>query len=98
MADWGYLLDHLGSGPREDGTPELAAAANWLADELQRRGLSAERFDWVAHPWRLRIVGVVALLGAAAYVLAMLRGKRWLAVAVTLAVPAYIVLELDYGV
>src|SRR5687767_6120262 len=98
MADWAHLLDHLASGPREDGTPQLAAAASFIAEELQRRGLNPERFEWVAHPWRLRTIGVVALLGAATYALAMLRQKRWLALAVTLAVPAYVILEVDYGV
>lgn len=98
MADWGALLDQLASGPREDGTPELAAAAGWLYQELQRRGLTPERVEWLAHPWRLRLVGVVALLGAAAYVAAMLKRRHGVALLVTLAVPAYLVAELDYGV
>src|SRR5262245_38698655 len=98
MADWNAFLDHLASGPRENGTPEVGAAATWLFDELQRRGLSVERWAYTAHPWRLRIAGVASLLGAVAYVAAMLEGRRWVALAIALAVPAYLIAELDFGV
>ena len=98
MADWSALLDHLATGPREDGTPQLAATAAWLVEELQRRGLEVKTWAYTAHPWRLRIVGVAALLGAVAYSAAMLKQRRWLAVLVAVSVPAYIILELDFGV
>jgi hypothetical protein len=98
MADWAELLQHLGTGPREDGTPQLQAAAEWLAAELTRRGLNPEHLTWLAHPWRLRTLGVVALCGAAAYVAAMLRKRHALAAAIALAVPLGAILELDFGV
>ncbi len=97
-SDWNPLLDHLAERPREDGTPALAEAATWLAQELHRRGLEAEHFEWIAHPWRLRTLGVVALLGAGAYVLAMMRRRRALAFGITLGVSLAMVLELDYAI
>lgn len=98
MADWNTLLDHLASGPREDGTPELAATAAWLVEEAKRRGLEVTTWAYTAHPWRLRIAGVTALLGAATYALAMLRKKHVAALLVALAVPALLIAELDFGV
>jgi hypothetical protein len=98
MANWSTLLDHLANGPREDGTAALTNTANWLAEELQRRGLTPERFDWVAHPWRLRAVGVVALLAAVGYAVAMLKRRHLAAAMIAVAVPAYVVLELEFGV
>ncbi|MBL8954767.1 MAG: M28 family peptidase [Myxococcaceae bacterium] len=95
MADWNALLDHLANGPRENGTPELAAAAQWLAEELGRYGLTPERWEYVAHPWRLRIAGTVALLGGIAYVLAMLRQRHRVALAIAAAIPVLLIAELD---
>ncbi|MBK7857584.1 MAG: M20/M25/M40 family metallo-hydrolase [Archangiaceae bacterium] len=97
MADWGALLEHL-TTPRENGTRELAATAHWLSEELGRRGFTAEHFQWTAHPWRLRIIGVVALLAAAGYAMAMLRRRHLVAALITVAVPLYLVAELDFGV
>ena len=98
MADWSALLDHLASGPREDGTPQLAATAAWLVEELQRRGLEAKTWAYTAHPWRLRMVGITALVGALAYSAALLKGRRLPALGVALGVPVLIILELDFGV
>jgi len=98
MADWNALLDHLGNGPRENGTRELDAAAQWLASELGSYGLEPELWAYTAHPWRLRIAGAVALTGAVLYVLAMLRKKHAAAFGVALAAPLLIVAELELGI
>ena len=34
-ADWGPMLDALASGPRENGTPGLEVAIDWLLATLQ---------------------------------------------------------------
>lgn len=98
MADWNGLIEHLASGPREDGTAQLFETAVWLQQELARRGLSADAFVYTAHPWRLRTIGAVALLAACAYVFAQLKKRHAIAAVITLAVPLYIVAELDFGV
>ncbi len=98
MADWNALFDHLGAGPRENGTAPLADTARWLAEELGRYGLQPEVWEYTAHPWRLRIAGVVALLGGAAYALALLKKKHVAAFVVALVAPLLIVAELELGV
>ncbi len=97
MERWNELLDHLAAGPREDGTKALEETAGWLQRTLVESGLDVQLYQWTAHPWRLRTIGVIAFLCAAAYV-ALLRSKRhWAALAVALLFPAWVVAEYDFG-
>ena len=97
MDRWDALLDHLAQGPRENGTAALQEATLWLLDTLRTSGLQAQLWEWTAHPWRLRLVGLGCFLAALAWAALVERDRpRW-ALAVAVLVPAWIVAELDFG-
>lgn len=95
MPAWSDLLPRLTEQPRENGTPALAETAAWLVETLQGLGLEVTTVAWVAHPYRLHIAGLVALLGSLAYAWLLWRRRPLLALAVAVAVPALLLLELD---
>ncbi|MBS1149013.1 MAG: putative aminopeptidase [Myxococcaceae bacterium] len=98
MTDWDPLLDHLASAPRENGTPALDETAAWLTTTMQQLGLAVESVTWTAHPWRLRIAGMVALAIGVGYALLLARKHARSALAVALVGPALLVVWLDVGV
>jgi len=95
---WDELLARLAATPRENGSAELHRAAAWLFDTLERTGLEVERVAFTAHPYALRLAGVVALAAAFLYLRAAGRGRGVLALAVAVAAPVALVADLDYGV
>lgn len=98
VSEWDELLRALAERPRENGSEELARTAAFLAEHLGRLGLDVERIAFLAHPYRLRCAGVVALSGALLYAW-LLRSRRpgW-ALLTALALPALLLLELDFYV
>lgn len=95
MNAWQPLLDLLASGPRENGTAALGETTDALLLLLDGMGLRTELFSYIAHPYRLRLAGVVALLGALAYGAAMWRRRGALAFAFALLTPLLLLVELD---
>jgi hypothetical protein len=98
MTDWDSLLAWLGSGARENGTPALTDTANHLLATLQSLGVDTTLMTYVAHPLRLRLAGLVALLGAILYAWLLQRRRAWAAIAVAVALPLLLLAELDYYV
>lgn len=92
---WEPLLDLLASAPRENGTAALAETTAAIAALLGSTGLPVELVPYTAHPYRLRIAGVLALLAALAYALCLLRGRPRFAGAIAILTPAALLLELD---
>lgn len=95
MVAWSDLLPRLTEQPRENGTAALRETAAWLADTLQRMGLEVSTVAYVAHPYRLRLAGVVALIGGALYAWALRSRRPLLALGIAVAMPALLLLELD---
>jgi acetylornithine deacetylase/succinyl-diaminopimelate desuccinylase-like protein len=96
MASWEPLLDHLAEQARENGTPQIAATARWLATTLRDAGVSTELVTYVAEPWALRLAGVIALAGTLVYWWSMRRGRRGLAALLAVGLPVVLLLELDH--
>jgi len=92
---WDSLLDLLASTPRENGTSALAETAIALTALLERLGIPSELIAYVAHPYRLRIAGALALLAGLTYAVALFRRRALLALAVAVLTPALLLLELD---
>jgi len=95
MTGWDELLHALTELPRENGTPGLQDAASYLAAVLQGAGLQVEHIPYLASPWRLRVAGLLVLVGGCAYGLLMRKGRARAALAVALLVPAVLLAELD---
>lgn len=95
MTDWAELLSHLAAASRENGSVELLATAQWLAETLRQTGAQVSLVDVLVHPWRLRAVGVVSLVAALVYVALLWRRRCVGALAVALLVPAVLVLTFE---
>lgn len=93
---WDALLGPLAETPRENGSAALHQTARFLFDALQATGLQVESIPFTAHPYALRLAGVVALVGGLAYLRAVLARRPLLALAVALGVPALLLAELAY--
>lgn len=98
MTSWDDLLRVLGETPRENGTPALAATADFLVRTLETAGLTPRLVAFTAHPQRLRIAGVIALLGALLYAWLIRMRRPGVALAAALVFPALLLLELDFYV
>lgn len=98
MTDWEPLIGPLSSGPRENGTPGLEAAADGLLATLRSFGLKADAVLWEAHPWRLRVAGFVALLVGLGYCALLWRKHARAALVLAIAGPVVLVTWLDVGV
>jgi hypothetical protein len=98
MNRWDELLAHLAMQPRENGSAALTQTAEFLATTLAGFGVPVERLAFTAYPYRHRVCGVVALIGAVAYAWALRSRRRALALAIALISPTVILLELDYYV
>jgi hypothetical protein len=95
MVAWTDLLPRLAEQPRENGTPAIHETAAWLVETLQRMGLDVSTVVYTAHPYRLRLAGVLALLGAVLYAWSLRRRRPLLALLVAVGMPALLLLELD---
>jgi hypothetical protein len=81
--------------PRENGTAAIHETAAWLVETLQGMGPTSAPVVYTAHPYRLRLAGVLAFVGAVLYAWS-LRGRRpLLALLVAVGMPALLLLELD---
>jgi acetylornithine deacetylase/succinyl-diaminopimelate desuccinylase-like protein len=95
MSDWADLLPRLTEVPRENGTAALGETAAWLVQTLEAAGLDASAVPFLAQPYRLRLAGVVALVGALLYAGLLTARRPGLALLVAVAVPTALLLELD---
>lgn len=95
MPAWSDLLPRLTTQPRENGTPAIHETAAWLAETLQGLGLDVTTVPYIAHPYRLRLAGLLALLGGVLYAWCLRRRRPLLALAVAVVLPALLLLELD---
>jgi hypothetical protein len=98
MTSWNDLLRVLGDAPRENGTPALAVAADFLVRTLEGAGLTPRLVAFTAHPQRLRMAGVIAFLGALLYAWLIRVRRPRAALVAALAFPALLLLELDFYV
>jgi hypothetical protein len=93
---WDELLRHLADGPRENGSEELRQTAEFLSRALQDAGAQVDLFSFTAHPYRLRLAGVVMLIGSLAFAWLLRRGRAGAALLVLLSITAAILLETDF--
>jgi acetylornithine deacetylase/succinyl-diaminopimelate desuccinylase-like protein len=97
-AAWDALLGPLAETPRENGSAALHQTARLLFDLLHAAGLEVEAIPFVAHPYALRLAGVIALFGGLAYLGAIRARRGGLALAIALALPALLLAELSWYV
>jgi hypothetical protein len=95
LQEWQPLLEILAQGPRENGTPGLAEAANRLVAWSAAAGLEPERIAFVAYPWALRLGGLVALAGALFYWRLARDGRAGIALAVAVVTPLLLLTDLE---
>lgn len=95
MTEWNSLLDVLATTPRENGTAAIAEATTSIVQLCEQAGLSTELFAYTAHPYRLRLAGVLALVGGAAYSWTLVRGRAAVALFIAVVTPALLLIELD---
>lgn len=77
MADtsWQTLLDWLASGPRENGTPALAATAQLLREHLAAAGWEVTTHGYTAYPYEQRALGIFLTGLCTAYAVLMWRRR-----------------------
>jgi acetylornithine deacetylase/succinyl-diaminopimelate desuccinylase-like protein len=95
MLAWSDLLPRLTTQPRENGSAALHDTAAWLVATLQQLGLDVGTIAYVAHPYRLRLAGALALLGGALYAWALRARRPFAAALIAVLMPALLLLELD---
>ncbi len=93
---WDELLRMLADRPRENGTAALYDTATFLREVLSHAGIESRTFEYVAYPHRLGVIGVVALLQAIAYAVALRRHWSTVALALAVLVPGMVIVELDW--
>ncbi|MFN8641245.1 MAG: M20/M25/M40 family metallo-hydrolase [Candidatus Binatia bacterium] len=98
MLAWSDVLPRLTTQPRENGSGALHDTAAWLAETLQGLGLDVTTVAYTAHPYRLRLAGIVALVGGVLYAWCLRRRRPLAALAVAVLLPALLLLELDRNV
>ncbi len=92
---WDTLLSALAEGPRENGTAALDETARFLARALEAAGARVELVHFVAHPFALRLAGVLALTGGLFYFRFLRAGQPLRALAVAVLLPLLLIAELD---
>jgi hypothetical protein len=92
---WKELLARLAELPRENGSPELQRALDFLSEALLRAGADVERIAFVAQPYALRMVGVFALVSGLVYARLARERRWWAALAVALLAPLLLVAQVD---
>ncbi len=98
LTEWNDLLRVLAEQPRENGTPALRAAAEFLVERLHSAGLDAHLVSFTAQPYRLRLAGVIAFAGALLYTWCLRIRHPGLALLVAIATPVVLLADLDYHV
>ncbi len=98
MPGWDPLLRRLAETPRENGSAALHETATWLETTLRDAGLEVVRVPYEAHPYGLRLAGVVVLVGAVLYARLAFAGRWRAALATALVVPALVLAQLDFQV
>jgi acetylornithine deacetylase/succinyl-diaminopimelate desuccinylase-like protein len=98
MPGWEEILHRFGEVPRENGTAALHQTADWLEAGLRELGLEVARVAFEAEPYRLRLAGVVVLVGALLYLRLVLGGRWWAALATAVVVPVGVLAQLDFQV
>jgi len=96
LSRWNDLLPRLAQVPRENGTAALHQAANFLRETLEASGVDVELIAFTATPWALRLAGVIALAAGLLCFEMMRSGRYGAAIAVSLAIPALLVAELEF--
>jgi acetylornithine deacetylase/succinyl-diaminopimelate desuccinylase-like protein len=97
-APWDALLGPLAETPRENGSAALHQTATFLFDVLHASGLEVESIPFAAHPYALRLAGVIALAGGLAYLGAVRARRALLALALAVGLPALLLAELSWYV
>lgn len=95
---WDPLLRRLAETPRENGSAALHETAVWLETTLRDAGLDVARLPFEAHPYALRLTGVLVLAGAVLYARLALAGRWGAALATAALVPALVIAQLDFQV
>lgn len=93
--EWDRVLTVVAGGPRENGSEALQQASLQVADLLRQAGLEPQLWSYMAQPYRLRLAGLVALLGSLLYAGLLWRGRAALALVCALALPVLLLAELD---
>lgn len=93
---WEDLLRHLAGGPRENGSEALRRTAEFLLRTFRDAGIKADLYAYMAHPYRLRLVGVAMLAGCLAFAWLLRRGRAGAALLVLLSITAVTLLETDF--
>ena len=96
MTAWDVLLAKLAETPRENGSAALFDTARFLEETLAGTGLEVARFEFDAHPFVLRIAGVLALAAALLYWRWLRSGRAGAALAVALAAPLLLLAQLEW--
>lgn len=98
ISGWDELLAVVAGGPRENGTEALQQAAVQLAELLRQAGLEPRLWPYVSQPYRLRLVGVLALAASLLYTVLLLRRRPAWALLTAVAAPVVILAEVDFYV
>ena len=95
---WDALLGPLAETPRENGTAALHQTASWLFETLRASGLEAQMVPFAAHPYGLRLAGVLALGAGLAYLSAVRARRAGLALLLAIAAPGLLLADLSWYV
>jgi acetylornithine deacetylase/succinyl-diaminopimelate desuccinylase-like protein len=98
VSGWDPLLQRLAEVPRENGSAALHETARWLEATLRDAGLDVTRVAFEAHPYGLRLAGVLILAGAVLYARLVFAGRWRGALATAALVPALLLAQLDFQV
>ena len=95
MSDWDALLEQLAEVPRENGTPGLHQTARFLYDTFDASGFPVDLVPFTAHPYALRLTGVIALVGGLLYLRWVRAGRHAAALGVAVVLPVLILAQLE---
>ncbi|GIW44589.1 MAG: hypothetical protein KatS3mg077_1871 [Candidatus Binatia bacterium] len=98
VPSWEALLGALAQAPRENGSPELLAAAAWLADTLRSAGWEVSQHWYTAYPFEQRLLGVLLLFGGCTYAVCMWRRHFGWALATAFFLPWVAIAQIDFRV
>ncbi len=96
MSDWAQLLSAFADAPRENGTPELHAAASFIAQHLEEAGVEQQAQTFSAYPYDPIALGVGVFVLCCMYACALRSSRMKLAVGVALLLLALPVGYLDW--
>jgi hypothetical protein len=95
--DWASLFEPLAGAPRENGTAQLEHALLFIETQLKASGLSVTSFEYSGHPYRLRIAGLLALLGGTSFAWLLHKKNSLWALLILVITAGSLVLDFDYG-